>query len=158
MHLSRPHRLLWCQLPSVAVFPNECQSPYSFPQWWQGYGCNRPHAGLSPHVQWSDPSVYPIRDLSWRHTRKPPLPSIYTYHRHEREVPNVRPRKHRQLFQKPSVQCTAPNSVLAILAKRLWLISVSPPDWANAPVVTPEASKSSSLMLFIIICHLFFSL
>ena len=59
---------------------------------------------------------------------------------------------------KASVQCTAPNSVLAILAKRLWLISVSPPDWANAPVVTPEASKSSSLMLFIIICHLFFSL
>ena len=49
-------------------------------------------------------------------------------------------------------------NLLDILAKRLWLISVSPPDWANAPVVTPEASKSSSLMLFIIICHLFFSL
>ena len=24
--------LLWCQLPSVAVCPNECQSPYSFPR------------------------------------------------------------------------------------------------------------------------------
>lgn len=98
MHLSRPHRLLWCQLPSVAVCPNECQPLILFLDDDRGMDVTVRTLGF--HHMFNEVVHQFINSGSFVTAyTEATLPSIYTYHRHEREVPNVRPRKHRQLFQ-----------------------------------------------------------